>query len=301
MIQILFINVDLPPAFGPVINKLFLLDKIISFLNGNLINSHSTRLPLDKGGANVSWKIMNNDRICNQTLHVIDEGIDTGPIITTRISTIPKDCILPYEINDYQSKDQTLFLKNFIINLKEKKKFKLTDQPSYLGTYNPRLETIKERISSYSVNTCPICFDIIENPTATKCCNHIFCFKCIATSLEKSQRCPMCRSAIYKHNLTIISKETIKVNQEEEGLPSKLEALIKIINDNKKGKFLIFSSIMSSLKFLFINSNKKLILFPLRKLTYSTKLKILKISKKLENIITISNERNLIFCLLLRY
>lgn len=118
--------------------------KIISFLNGNLINSHSSRLPLDKGGANVSWKIINNDRICNQTLHVIDEGIDTGPIITTKTSTIPKNCIIPYEINDYQKKDQTLFLKNFIIDLKEKKKFKLTDQQSYLGTYNPRLETIKD-------------------------------------------------------------------------------------------------------------------------------------------------------------
>ena len=53
--------------------------------------------------------------------------------------------------------------------------------------------------------------------------------------------------------------------------------------------------------FTTLNSNKKLTLFPLRKLTYSTKLKILKISKKLENIIKISNEKNLVFCFLFRY
>ena len=44
----------------------------------NLINFHGTRLPLDAGGGGFSWKIMREDRIDNQLVHLIDEGIDTA-------------------------------------------------------------------------------------------------------------------------------------------------------------------------------------------------------------------------------
>ncbi|KAL3195066.1 hypothetical protein MRX96_016018 [Rhipicephalus microplus] len=44
---------------------------------------------------------------------------------------------------------------------------------------------------------CPICFDIIEEAHMTPC-GHTFCFKCITTGLEYSNRCPKCNFVIEK-------------------------------------------------------------------------------------------------------
>ena len=185
--------------------------------------------------------------VTTEVMEMLHAGNIQGAIEKTGINTDSCENVIigvtkQYEqqLHNLYAQHQCALLMNYTRDSDKEKRIESLNKE--IQRVKEVIETIKERISSYSVNTCPICFDIIENPTATKCCNHIFCFKCIARSLERSQHCPMCRSAIYKHNLTIISKETIKVNQEEEELPSKLEALIKIINDNKKGKFLIFSS-----------------------------------------------------------
>ena len=56
-------------------------DTINNFFKNKLINFHGTRLPYDSGGGGHSWKIIRNDRIDNQLVHIVDEGIDTGDII----------------------------------------------------------------------------------------------------------------------------------------------------------------------------------------------------------------------------
>ena len=62
-----------------------------NFFKNNVVNFHSTRLPFDSGGASTSWKIMKNDRIDNQLVHLIDEGIDTGDIIEIRSFAVDRN------------------------------------------------------------------------------------------------------------------------------------------------------------------------------------------------------------------
>ena len=56
-------------------SRLIFNSKVISFLNGNLVNFHGSRLPYDSGGGGFSWRIMRQDRIDNQLVHLVNEGI----------------------------------------------------------------------------------------------------------------------------------------------------------------------------------------------------------------------------------
>lgn len=122
-------------------SRLIFKDKIIKFLKGNLINFHGTRLPYDSGGGGFSWKIMRQDRIDNQLVHLIDEGIDTGPIIDYKTSLFPKSCSIPNDFEKYRLGKFLEFYKSFIKKLIEKQKFTLKPQIDYVGRYNPRLST----------------------------------------------------------------------------------------------------------------------------------------------------------------
>ena len=66
---------------------------------------------------------MRNDRIDNQLVHIIDEGIDTGPIIKYSSSLYPKDCLMPKEIDNYSLEKFFQFYCSFISDLIEGKSF----------------------------------------------------------------------------------------------------------------------------------------------------------------------------------
>lgn len=59
-------------------------DRLIKPRNFNtdqLFNMHFSLLPKYKGMFTSTWPILNNEKYSGVTLHVIDEGIDTGPIV----------------------------------------------------------------------------------------------------------------------------------------------------------------------------------------------------------------------------
>ena len=120
---------------------IFKNEEIKNFFKGNLINFHNSRLPLDAGGGSMSWRILRKDRIDNQLVHIVDKGIDTGPIINFRKSIIPASCTIPIEMENYSTSQFMLFFKDFIENIKKGKKYSLKSQVDYLGRYNPRLNT----------------------------------------------------------------------------------------------------------------------------------------------------------------
>jgi methionyl-tRNA formyltransferase len=120
---------------------LFNSDSVV-FFKGNLINFHGTRLPYDSGGGGFSWKIMRQDRIDNQLVHLIDDGIDTGPIIANYLSIFPKNCVVPLDFEKYRLIKFLEFYKSFIFKLLEGHKFNLKHQIDYIGRYNPRLSTL---------------------------------------------------------------------------------------------------------------------------------------------------------------
>jgi len=114
---------------------------IINLMGGNLVNFHCARLPFDAGGGGFSWRILKKDRINTQLVHLVDSGIDTGPIITSYSSIFPSDCRIPQDFESYHLKSFEKFFMKFISSLIKGESFSLKHQPNYIGSYYPRLET----------------------------------------------------------------------------------------------------------------------------------------------------------------
>ena len=89
----------------------------------------------------MSWRILRNDRIDNQLVHLVDKGIDTGPIISSKNSLFPPNCVIPQDMEEYSTKLFISFFEAFINEMKQGKKFLLKNQLNYLGRYNSRLNT----------------------------------------------------------------------------------------------------------------------------------------------------------------
>ena len=120
---------------------IFKKDTIENFFLNNLVNFHKTRLPLNAGGGGFSWQIMKEDRIDNQLVHLVNEGLDTGPIIDNSLSLFPRHCRIPIDFEVYNIKKFIEFYKKFLKKVQNEKYFDLKPQLNYIGSYNPRLNT----------------------------------------------------------------------------------------------------------------------------------------------------------------
>ena len=120
---------------------IFKENEIKNIFENRLINFHGTRLPFDAGGGGHTWRILRNDRIDNQLVHIIDGGVDTGAILEYSTSLIPKGCNLPIEIEKFRLKKFLVFYEMVIKKIINNFSFTITSQPSYLSRYNPRVYT----------------------------------------------------------------------------------------------------------------------------------------------------------------
>ncbi len=120
---------------------IFKHEVIHKILGGNLVNFHGSRLPFDAGGGGFSWRILKKDRIDNQLVHLVDDGIDTGPILASHSSLFPSECILPKDFERQYKENFSVFFMNFLSDIKKGKKFILRHQMDYIGSYYPRLKT----------------------------------------------------------------------------------------------------------------------------------------------------------------
>ena len=137
---------------------IFKKNTIEKFFLNNLINFHQTRLPLDAGGGLFSWKIMREDRIDSQLVHLVDEHIDKGPIIDNELSLFPPSCRIPIDFKKYHLEKFLKFYKKFIQRIVQGTKFELKPQINYLGRYNPRLNTKVNGFIDWSFNS----YDLIN-------------------------------------------------------------------------------------------------------------------------------------------
>jgi hypothetical protein len=101
-----------------------------------------------------------------------------------------------------------------------------------------QISGIQERINSNE--NCSICFDTHTNPLITPCCSKLFCANCILPWMTRTMACPLCRTAFHPSQLCAIGAQSIPRGQVSR-LPKKAEALLKILEENPTGKFLIFS------------------------------------------------------------
>lgn len=115
---------------------------ITSLFNNKIFNIHSTGLPQNRGGGGYSWQIMMGVKFGYCTMHLIDEGIDTGPIIENEEFIFPATARKPIDFINLMQKKNFEFIKKFITkNRFNKKEIKLNLQHNYLSTYWPRLNS----------------------------------------------------------------------------------------------------------------------------------------------------------------
>lgn len=147
-------NCEIKKTLFLSISSLFIFKKKqIKFLEDNLINYFPSRLPYDTGRGGFSWHIMREDRILNNLFHVIDHGINTGPIITNEKSLFPSSCKIPLDFEIYKWNEMVSFYFKFLKDLKNGKKFQLSYQVNYLGRHNPSLNTKMNGFIDWSLNS----------------------------------------------------------------------------------------------------------------------------------------------------
>ena len=135
---------------------IFKKEIIKNVFKDNLINVHPSMLPIGAGAGHFSWKILNNDRIEMQLIHLVNEKIDAGPIIKYEKGIFPEYCKKPIDYENFFLKNFLKFYSNFIIDLKNQKKFLLKFQPDYLGFYLPKLNTLKNGFIDWNKNSSEI-------------------------------------------------------------------------------------------------------------------------------------------------
>jgi SNF2 family DNA or RNA helicase len=91
----------------------------------------------------------------------------------------------------------------------------------------------------YQESECVICLDKCEHPTIVSCCHNIYCGKCLLKNTLVNYKCPTCREPLAISNIcclkTLTSEEIILSK-------NKTEVCLDILNNNKNGKFIIYSS-----------------------------------------------------------
>ena len=111
---------------------------------------------------------------------------------------------------------------------------------------------IEDRVKSFKEESCPICFEELELPMLTPCCNNLFCIKC----LTNCNKCPFCRVKLEISKCIVIDDKKNKEKEiTENKLCSKVDNLITLIKANPNGKFIVFSNYDRT----FENLNTKLI------------------------------------------
>ncbi len=121
---------------------IFRQHEIESLFFGSLFNLHGTGLPRDRGGGGGSWQILMGKRFGFCTLHLVDSGVDTGPVVARQEFLFPSSARIPAEFHEAYDKRALQFLTDFVERCRSsEQELELEKQPEFLSTYWPRLST----------------------------------------------------------------------------------------------------------------------------------------------------------------
>lgn len=116
------------------VNYLYIIDNQLIELSSKFsINIHGSLLPKYRGRTPHVWAIINNESETGITVHVIDEGCDTGPILEQVHVRIESDDTGNMILEKYQ-KLYFPILKDVLVKI-ESGSFQLTQQDDSLATY----------------------------------------------------------------------------------------------------------------------------------------------------------------------
>ena len=133
-------NLGCNAAFSLSCRSIIKKDFIDSF-ERRVLNIHPSFLPKERGGGTFSWRIMNNQKDVAATIHLVDEGIDTGPIVLQKEQQLNIDFPTP---EDFMIKTNELYgvlLKEFLEKIETGRPIHLQPQNEEFSTYLPRLFT----------------------------------------------------------------------------------------------------------------------------------------------------------------
>ncbi|NLA48572.1 MAG: hypothetical protein GX876_03815 [Bacteroidales bacterium] len=143
-------NIDLLINAGGGIYKL----DLINVVNFGILNAHMGLLPDFRGMNVLEWSVFNN-KLVGVTLHMIDQGIDTGDILSFRRISVEKDD----SIDDLRNKSAianfllfTEIIAGFNVGVINRKKQQLQAGKQYF-VMHPRLRAyVENKLSDYKKN-----------------------------------------------------------------------------------------------------------------------------------------------------
>lgn len=115
--------------------------EFIDAFNGRVFNIHPSYLPEERGGGIFSWRIMNGVSDVAATIHVVDEGIDTGPVILQKRVDVGVATPAPYDFLIKTNELYTELLLSFLAMIEQSSAVSCYAQDESISTYLPRLFT----------------------------------------------------------------------------------------------------------------------------------------------------------------
>lgn len=121
---------------------IFKSSQLKDLFENKLLNLHGSLLPSDRGGGGFSWQIMRGNRLGSCVLHIIDGGIDTGPVIKFKEFIYPQAARLPKDFEDHYIRENLDFICEFLCEVSAPHhSFYLHRQLPFFSSYYPRLNT----------------------------------------------------------------------------------------------------------------------------------------------------------------
>jgi len=116
-------------------------DKIISHYKNKIFNIHPSLLPEERGGGTFTYRILNKQKFCAATIHLLDKEIDAGQILLSSKKQKLKNEALPINYLKQTNLIYKSLLKQFVKKIINNIKFILKNQNSFKGWYLPRFYT----------------------------------------------------------------------------------------------------------------------------------------------------------------
>jgi len=115
--------------------------EFIDSFKGKVFNIHPSMLPKERGGGTFSWRIMNDINKTSATIHQIDEGIDTGPIIYQKEYLLEKKRPKPIDYLMKTNEIYTELISTFLDAIEKRHDLVFKSQNENDSTYLPRLHS----------------------------------------------------------------------------------------------------------------------------------------------------------------
>ena len=122
-------------------SKFIFKKEIINKFRNKIFNLHPSLLPEEKGGGTFTYRILNKKKFCAATIHILDEGVDTGKILIQSKKEKLKGNMLPIDYLKHTNLIYKSLIKNFVNTIVKNKDFKLKNQNESKGWYLPRFYT----------------------------------------------------------------------------------------------------------------------------------------------------------------